>query len=223
MRELSIRLLLTWGVCLVLTGLFAMVATSIHMQTISVFDDVIIEAVQGAEVPWLTTVMRTFTTIGSTLTVALIAVAALVILIRTKHRAQALLLVAVLSGTGILNQVLKFIFKRERPDLHRLIDIGGYSFPSGHTMMAFSLYTVLTYIIWRNLRNTWSRTLAVAIAVFMIVIIAVSRIYLGVHFPSDIVGGVYASAVWIIASIAVYQRFQRKKEQRYQLNLLQKE
>ncbi|WP_153722510.1 phosphatase PAP2 family protein [Sporosarcina cascadiensis] len=211
MRELSIRLLLTWGACLILAGLFAMVATSIHMQTISGFDKAVIGAVQGTETPWLTVVMRAFTTIGSTMAVALIALAAFVTLLSRKHGVQALLLVAVVGGTGILNQALKFIFKRERPDLHRLIDIGGYSFPSGHTMMAFSLYTILAYIIWRNLRNTWSRTLAVTAAVFMIVMIAVSRIYLGVHFPSDIVGGIYASAVWVIASITIYQQFQRKR------------
>lgn len=211
MRELSLRLLFVWIVCILFTGFFAFIARSIHLHTISSFDNPIIDVVQGAQAPWLTSVMKTFTTIGSTTTVALLALVTLALLLWKKHRAQALLFVVALAGTGILNQVLKFIFKRERPDFDRLIDIGGYSFPSGHTMMAFSLYTILAYIIWRNLRNVWSRMGITILAIFMIVMIAVSRIYLGVHFPSDVVAGMLASAVWLFASIAVYQHYQRKR------------
>lgn len=210
MRELSLRLISIWIICILFTGFFAYIARSIHLHTISSFDNPIIDFVQGAESPGLTSIMKMFTAIGSTTTVALLALLTLGLLLWKKHRAQAVLFVAAIGGTGILNQVLKIIFKRERPDFNRLIDIGGYSFPSGHTMMAFSLYTILAYIIWRNVRNTWGRVAITTLAVLMIVMIAVSRIYLGVHFPSDIVGGVLASSVWLFASIAMYQRFQRK-------------
>ncbi|ARJ38852.1 hypothetical protein SporoP8_08215 [Sporosarcina ureae] len=211
MRELSIRLLSVWIICILFTGFFAYIARSIHLQTISSFDEPIIEFVQSAEAPGLTSIMKLFTTIGSTTSVTLLGILTLGVLLWKKYRAQAVLFTIVLIGTGILNQVLKLIFKRARPDFNRLIDIGGYSFPSGHTMMAFSLYTVLAYIIWRNLKTTGSRIAIVIVAIFMIVMIAVSRIYLGVHFPSDIVGGILASSVWLFASIAMYQRFLRKK------------
>ena len=211
MRELSLRLVSIWIVCILFTGFFAYIARSIHLHTISSFDEPIIDVIQGTQSAGLTSVMKTFTTIGSTTTVALLALLTLIVLLWKKHKAQAVLFIAALGGTGILNQVLKFIFKRERPDFDRLIDIGGYSFPSGHTMMAFSLYTILAYIIWRNLHNVWARIGITILAIFMIVMIAVSRIYLGVHFPSDIVGGVLASSVWLFASIAMYQRFQRQK------------
>lgn len=217
LRELSLRLFFTWIVCIILTGFFAFIARAIRLQTIQNFDNPVIDFVQGAEAPWLTTLMRAFTTIGSTTVVVLLTIFALTLLLWKKHRAQAMLLVAVLAGTGILNQVLKFVFKRERPDFHRLIDIGGYSFPSGHTMMAFSLYTILAYIVWRNLRSAGSRLITFLLAAGMIGMIALSRIYLGVHFPSDIVGGVLVSSVWLIASIAIYQRFQRKQASRLSL------
>ncbi|PIC84133.1 phosphatase PAP2 family protein [Sporosarcina sp. P1] len=210
-RELSIRLLSVWIICILFTGFFAYIARSIHLQTISSFDEPIIDFVQSAEAPGLTSIMKFFTTIGSTTSVTLLGILTLGVLLWKKYRAQAVLFTIVLIGTGILNQVLKLIFKRARPDFNRLIDIGGYSFPSGHTMMAFSLYTVLAYIIWRNLKTTGSRISIVIVAIFMIVMIAVSRIYLGVHFPSDIVGGILASSVWLFTSIAIYQRFQRKK------------
>ncbi|WP_303968483.1 phosphatase PAP2 family protein [Sporosarcina ureae] len=211
MRELSLRLISVWLICILFTGFFAYIARSIHLHTISSFDEPIIDIIQGTQTSGLTSVMKTFTTIGSTTAVALLALLTLAVLLWKKHKAQAVLFVAAIGGTGILNQVLKFIFKRERPDFDRLIDIGGYSFPSGHTMMAFSLYTILAYIIWRNLRNVWARTGITILAIFMIVMIAVSRIYLGVHFPSDIVGGILASSVWLFASIALYQRLQHSQ------------
>ncbi|WP_029053328.1 phosphatase PAP2 family protein [Sporosarcina ureae] len=211
MHKLSLRLLAVWIICILFTGFFAYIARSIHLQTISSFDEPIIDFVQSAESPGLTSIMKLFTTIGSTTSVVLLAILTLGVLLWKKHRAQAVLFAIVLAGTGILNQVLKFIFKRERPDFNRLIDIGGYSFPSGHTMMAFSLYTILAYILWRNVKNTGSQVVIIILAAMMIVMIAVSRIYLGVHFPSDIVGGVLASSVWLFASIAFYQRFQRQR------------
>ncbi|PIC70484.1 phosphatase PAP2 family protein [Sporosarcina sp. P18a] len=210
-RELSLRLLSVWIICILFTGFFAYIARSIHLQTISSFDEPIIDFVQSAESKGLTSLMKLFTTIGSTTSVALLAILTLSVLLWKKHRAQAVLFAIALAGTGILNQVLKFIFKRERPNFHRLIDIGGYSFPSGHTMMAFSLYTILAYIVWRNLKTTGSRIAITILAVFMIMMIAVSRIYLGVHFPSDIVGGALASSVFLFGVILIYQRFQRQK------------
>ncbi len=210
-RELSLRLILVWIVCILFTGFFAFIARAIRIETISSFDEPIIDFIQGAEAPWLTTIMRMFTDIGSTTAVIILGVITLGILLLKKYHTQAILFVVALAGTGILNQTLKFIFKRDRPDLNRLIDIGGYSFPSGHTMIAFSLYTIIAYIIWRNLKNTWSRVGIMLLAVFMIVMIAVSRIYLGVHFPSDIVGGFLASSVFLFVIITMYQRFQRQK------------
>ncbi|PID16065.1 phosphatase PAP2 family protein [Sporosarcina sp. P34] len=210
-RELSLRLVSVWIICILFTGFFAYIARSIHLQTISSFDEPIIDFVQSAESKGLTSLMKLFTTIGSTTSVALLAVLTLGVLLWKKHRDQAVLFAIALAGTGILNQVLKFIFKRERPNFHRLIDIGGYSFPSGHTMMAFSLYTILAYIVWRDLKTTGSRIAITILAVFMIIMIAVSRIYLGVHFPSDIVGGLLASSVFLFGVILIYQRFQRQK------------
>ena len=84
-----------------------------------------------------------------------------------------------------LTWLLKIYFKRERPEIHRILDANGFSFPSGHTMMAFSLYTIIAYIAWRNVKTTLNRILLILSAAFMSIMIPMSRIYLGVHFPSD--------------------------------------
>ena len=92
------------------------------------------------------------------------------------------------------------------------MDATGFSFPSGHSMMAFALYVIIAYIAWRNVKTTVGRVALVLFTTFMIIMIGTSRIYLGVHYPSDIVGGFAASALWVTIAISVYANFQNKRE-----------
>ncbi|REB07982.1 PAP2 family protein [Sporosarcina sp. BI001-red] len=213
MRELSGRLLTTVVSCLVLTVAFGYVAFSIKNGNIAQFDTPIINFVQGAEAPWLTEVMKVFTIIGSTKTVLVISVITLGLLLYFRQKAHTILFLIVIGGTAVLNFVLKLFFHRARPDLNRLIEISGYSFPSGHTMIATSLYIILAFILWRNAKNS-GRILYVICAIFMIGMICVSRIYLGVHYPSDIVGGISSSACWVLIATSVYSVFMNKRQSR---------
>ena len=77
-------------------------------------------------------------------------------------------------------------------------------------MMAFALYAIIAYIAWRNVKTTTSRIVLVLFTAFMIIMIGTSRIYLGVHYPSDIVGGFAASALWVTIAISVYGYFQKQ-------------
>ena len=95
-------------------------------------------------------------------------------------------------------------FKRERPVIHRILEANGYSFPSGHTMMAFSLYVIIAYIAWRNVETRLGKFLLILFAAFMTIMIGTSRIYLGVHFPSDVVGGLMASGFLVTIAVTVY-------------------
>lgn len=211
MRALSGRLITALVSCLILAAIFGYVASSIGNGSIVQFDTTIIQFVQGAETPWLTNVMKTFTVIGSTKTVLAISAITLGLLVYFRQKPQTLLFVIVIGGTVGLNLVLKFFFQRARPDLNRLIEISGYSFPSGHTMMATSLYAILAFILWRNAR-TAGRVLYIFGAVFMIGMICVSRIYLGVHYPSDIVGGITSSGFWLLVATSIYAVLMNKKQ-----------
>jgi undecaprenyl-diphosphatase len=215
MRELSLRLLLSFLICIVFGSIFTYIASAISNETIVDFDSPIISFVQGLESDGLTTIMKTFTTIGSTPFVILFTLAGMGILLYKRHRAQAFLLFVAIAGSGLLNIILKTIYKRARPELHRIVDIGGFSFPSGHTMLAFSLYAVLAFIVWRNLKTTVSRIVLFLFAVFMILMIGVSRIYLGVHYPSDVTAGIFASALWMTIATTVYTWYQERKEKKH--------
>ncbi|WOV84174.1 phosphatase PAP2 family protein [Sporosarcina jeotgali] len=211
MRELSGRLITALVSCLVLAAVFGYVASSIGNGSIVQFDTPIINFVQGAEAPWLTNVMKLFTFIGSTKAVLAISLITLGLLLYFRQKAQTILFLIVISGTAALNLVLKLFFQRARPDLNRLIEISGYSFPSGHTMMATSLYIILAFILWRNAKNS-GRILYVIASFSMIFMICVSRIYLGVHYPSDIAGGISASTFWLLLATSVYTIYMNKKQ-----------
>ena len=128
-----------------------------------------------------------------------------------KHRIELLLFGTVILGTPIINQILKQFFHRARPDLHRLIEIGGYSFPSGHAMNAFAVYGILAFLLWRHIPTRLGRTVLIIISTIFILMIGTSRIYLGVHYPSDIIGGYFASGFWLAISIWFFQRYKEKR------------
>ena len=213
MRELSLRLLLAFVLCIFSGIAFGYIATAIGNESIAHFDTVNIGLVQGLEAPWLTSIMKVFTWIGSGYVVSLIALIGFIVLFFVlRYRHQAFLLISVIAGSVLLNSSLKNYFKRERPEIHRIMDANGFSFPSGHSMMAFALYAIIAYIAWRNVKTTMSRVVLILFTALMIIMIGTSRIYLGVHYPSDIIGGFAASALWVTIAISVYAYFQNKRE-----------
>ena len=215
MKSLSLRLLTAFIICIGFGMLFGYIAFTIGNEKIEHFDMAIIGFVQGMESPWLTAVLIGFTWIGSSYIVAPIAIiAALVLIFKYHYRQQAFLLITVIVGTVLFNWLLKIYFKRERPEIHRILDANGFSFPSGHTMMAVSLYVIIAYISWRNLKTTLNRILLILSAAFMMIMIGISRIYLGVHFPSDVVGGIAASALWLTIAITVYGYYQNRENKK---------
>lgn len=102
-----------------------------------------------------------------------------------------------LAGAVVLNQLLKFVIQRPRPEGFRLIDESGYSFPSGHSMVAMAFYGFLIYLIWHYERDRIERWLWCACLSLVIVGIGASRIYLGVHYASDVVAGLLISLAWL--------------------------
>lgn len=191
---------------------FAVVASAFDSDVTGSIDAHIISFIQGFETPGLTGVMKLFTFIGSAKTVAVLSVLLLAFLYFVlKHRTELLLFVVVLGGTAVLNQGLKLLFHRERPDFHRLIQETGYSFPSGHSMEAFALYGVLAFLLWRHIASRGGRVLLIVLSVAMTIIIGLSRIYLGVHYPSDVLGSYLAGGFWLFLSVWAFQWYREYK------------
>ncbi|MCL6571567.1 MAG: phosphatase PAP2 family protein [Bacillus sp. (in: Bacteria)] len=199
---------------------FSLISLLINDQKIIRFDTAVTSMIQGLESPFLTEVMKFFTFIGSAPFVIILSIFLLFFLYNVlHHRLELLLFIAGITGSVILNGLLKQIFQRARPDFLRLIEIGGYSFPSGHAMNTFTVYGIISFLLWRHIPKIWGKSILLLFSMCMILAIGTSRIYLGVHYPSDIIGGYFASGFWITTAILFFQFY---KEKRYNKKYLRK-
>ncbi|BBH24508.1 phosphatidylglycerophosphatase B [Paenibacillus baekrokdamisoli] len=177
------------------------------------FDASIIDVVQGWESPTLTKAAKLLSAVGSSsVTIPLIIVVAVVLFIVLKHRKELILLIGGMLGSTLLNELLKRLYHRARPDIHRIIEQEGFSFPSGHSMAAFTFYGLMTFLLWRHLPSQRWRIALLVFSGCMILSIGLSRIYLGVHYPSDVIGGYWISACWIAVCIRLFRRSARVRE-----------
>ncbi|NHN35268.1 phosphatase PAP2 family protein [Paenibacillus sp. S3N08] len=199
---------LALSVSVVFSLFFCIVAFLMSNSMLIAFDMAMIAFIQGLEHPFLTSIMKAFTTMGSFRVMTIIALGAIYFLYkRLHHRMELLLFTGVIIGSSLLNILLKMLFQRERPSLHLLIQETGYSFPSGHSMSAFSLYATLAFLLWRHVPTRSGRTWLVIGGSITILFIGISRIYLGVHYPSDVVGAYFASGFWVALSIWCFLYF----------------
>lgn len=175
------------------------------------FDKEVITFIHNFETPYITRIMKFFTFIGSGSSINVLTIITLIVLyFFFKHRSELLLFIVVLIGSYYLFRTLKLIFHRARPDLHRLIEIGGYSFPSGHATNAITVYGILTFLLWRHIPTRWGRKLLLIFSAIMIFMIGFSRIYLGVHYPSDVIAGYFAGGFWLVIAIWCFQFIKEK-------------
>jgi membrane-associated phospholipid phosphatase len=188
-----------------LVCMFAGLALLIGRHRLAAFDRRAADAIQSLGSHTATTVMKAFTTAGSGLSVTMIALLIVLGLLAIGYRRELIFFAGVIAGSSLLNLLLKQIFHRARPDIHRIVAAAGYSFPSGHSMGAFTLYGLSVYFLWKHLPRAWMRVIVAAIGSIMILMIGISRIYLGVHYPSDVIGGYLISGAWLAASIGWYE------------------
>lgn len=156
-----------------------------------------------AEAP-LTRVMIFASQIGSTIPVVTFTLLALLIFWLRKMKREAVLFGIAILGAGALTYLLKVAFHRPRPiPYFGLPTPGDSSFPSGHSLFAVCFYLVLAHLASSRLQSAGIRVVIWSFAVIMLLLIGFSRIYLGVHYASDVVAGYAAGFVWVAAIVAV--------------------
>ena len=112
----------------------------------------------------------------------------------------------------VLNQLLKRILQRPRPTEFRIIEETGYSFPSGHSMVSMAFYGYLIYLIYKYVENRYVKWISIVLLSILICAIGVSRIYLGVHYTSDVLGGFLVSISYLILFISTVNKFFIEKD-----------
>ena len=159
------------------------------------YDNGVYNLVTSTTNGFLDNMYKVFTFLGSTL---FIIGACMFILIFLKNKKMAITIVGSVAISTIVNNVIKIIFRRERPLVRRLVEEKSFSFPSGHTMAAVTLYGILIFFIMKSKLN---KNLKIAISVvlgLLPICVAISRIYLGAHFASDVTGAAITSTALLL-------------------------
>lgn len=199
---LAIAFLLSVG-CLLL---FTKLAEDLLYNELNRFDLMVINYLNTYHTTELTNFMKLITNLGSFIVIFPITLFFVYYLYKVKrHFWDTYALIISLGGGIILNEVLKWSFHRSRPNIARLVEAGGYSFPSGHSMMSFIFYGFISYLIWINLRGYFMRFLSIGVFLILTILIGISRIYLGVHYPSDVIAGFAAGGFWLLGCIIALQ------------------
>jgi membrane-associated phospholipid phosphatase len=146
----------------------------------------------------LTAVLRLFTRLADGNTVALLVLVVAVVLAVLRRWLDALVVVVTEGGSVLLQVVAVRWVARDRPPVPRIDDLGGASFPSGHVQNSTALYVALVLLVAALTRGWHWRTAAAAMATLVVAGIALSRAYLGVHYPSDVVAGVLLGVAWAL-------------------------
>ena len=166
----------------------------------------------GLASPPLTAFLTIITEIGSPLGTGILTALTFGLLVWRKHYSLAWLIIILVGGSAILNEILKFIFRRARPELL----LGGqhlssYSFPSGHATGSICFYGFLIWLSFHFIKIPWLKWLAIAGAVIMILLVGFSRIYLGVHYPTDVLGGFLSGGSWLIIFLTAYSFYRKSR------------
>jgi undecaprenyl-diphosphatase len=161
------------------------------------FDSYLRAAIHGLATPGLTSLMQGFSFVGSVSMVVVLVLLSICWFVYFRRIRAAGLLAITMLGAAVLEISLKLAFHRPRPVAFVGPTPSSYSFPSGHAVDALCFYGVLAAILSTRMRERLAKVLIWAAAVFLTAMIGFSRIYLGVHYPSDVVGGYFAAAIWV--------------------------
>lgn len=161
---------------------------------------------------WLESAIRDITSLGSLVVLALITAATIVYLLLIRRPATALLVFVAIAGGQLLSSLLKVEVDRPRPELvSHLVSESSLSFPSGHAMLSAVTYLTLGSLASRFLHGRTTRIYVLSLAVLTTLLVGVSRIYLGVHWPSDVLAGWCAGFAWAMICWLVARALQHRK------------
>ena len=179
------------------------------------FDTVTRDFVHQFATPTLTATMRGISFIGSSAFLTTATVVMFIWFMSRHWRRDAYLFGITMLGAAILNTTLKLTFKRPRPvPFFDLLPPESFSFPSGHSLASFCFFGALATILAARIRNRAIHVIVWSVSGMMVLLIGLSRVYLGVHYATDVVAGYAAALIWIMAVSLAEQRITSFRERR---------
>jgi undecaprenyl-diphosphatase len=185
---------------------FAVLAWSVQRKEPSAFDTHWLAAFRSAGNPaeplgpiWLEGTLRDFTALGSYGVLVTFGIVALAFLLLTRQHRQGLVFAVAVSSGMLMNHLMKLALSRPRPEVvDHLTMVHTHSFPSGHAMLSMLFYLMLAMALVRGQASTTVQSLAYGFAALLAVIVGISRVYLGVHWPTDVIAGWALGLGWAL-------------------------
>ena len=200
----SVLLVAGFGVLVASLVAFGSLAEGIRSNEVFLLDTLANPFLHNLSSPALDQLMSGASTVGSIVVIPVLFAIAIVVLLAKRRYGAALFLTIASGGALLLNGLMKLYFHRPRPQLPWAHVQPDYSFPSGHTMNSVAFYLALAVILWSIAGRRWG-VAAVAGAAALCTLIGVSRIYLGYHYLTDVVGGALAGIAWLLITMAAFR------------------
>lgn len=205
------------GIVGIFIWLFAELSEELLHHELTSFDNGVVNLFKEIETSTIDRLYLVITELGSvwfvtTLSIFLVAFLA----IKLKDRWGILFFLLSVGGSGALTWLLKQLYQRGRPSINQDIDAIGYSFPSGHSMGSLVFYGFIAYLVLRSNRSRVMKYISVIGLSGLIILIGTSRIYLGAHFPSDVLAGYFAGMVWLTLCLMGLEWVQWQNKSRLQ-------
>ena len=204
------RLSLWLGAASLSFAVFVKITSELRENEVHGLDSSILAAVVKIRRPWLSSVAVDVTALGSITLVTLISLIVLCLLLSLKDSMAAWQLVLNSVGAGIWTEITKNFIERTRPDdITHLVQVSGFSYPSGHSLASASLYLTIAILAARHLPTTQGRVLLFGLAIAVILLVAMSRVYLGVHYASDVASGASLGIAWALLLAGSFSMIER--------------
>ena len=212
------RLLIGLGIGGALAALFIKLAGEMSEGETEAFDIAILKALRvpgDLSTPigpaWLLNSMRDLTALGGVTVLTLVTLLAIAFLLLRGRWHHALYTAMAIGGGAIMGRILKALFARERPEIvPHLVEVHSLSFPSGHSMNSAIVYLTLAVLVARGYEERRTRSFVIGAASLLVFVIGVSRVYLGVHYPSDVLGGWTVGAAWALLTGLIATNLQQR-------------
>lgn len=211
MQKNSNKSNIKWIILGILTFCFAIIAIFMVTNRIHVFDNFVYGIIAKFINPTMTSIVKAITNFADPISIVVIGlIFSYIFGIMKKDRKTAILFCLNLVIAALFNFGLKNIFTRTRPEIINLITESGYSFPSGHSSIAMACYGYIIYIINKRCDNKYIKITSTILLSILIVLIGLSRVYLGVHFASDVIAAFTITLCYLIIYTHITQKIINK-------------
>lgn len=210
-KGISLRVLVVLGISAVFLLVLFFLTNEIVLENESGFDNAVFQFLNRFRSPGITSVLIFFTFFGSInfLLPAYIVLSLYYILFR-KNNVRSFNIAAIGLSSGLLLRIIKNIFQRHRPPHPLIANVNGFSFPSGHSFSSFTFVGLLIYMLWQSKLSMPLKCVGTVVLFILATVIAFSRVYLQVHYASDVIAGFCLSFIWLALCIYILERINRK-------------